>query len=62
LTLSYVANGQRVPEDLHLPNRAYLLHRAFKVGASESAHSLRGDEVAMAMAPRNSAARGASYA
>jgi flagellar biosynthesis protein FlhF len=30
LTLSYVANGQRVPEDLHLPNRNYLLHRAFK--------------------------------
>jgi flagellar biosynthesis protein FlhF len=31
LTLSYVGNGQRVPEDLHLPNRQYLLHRAFKV-------------------------------
>jgi hypothetical protein len=25
LTLSYVGNGQRVPEDLHLPNRKYLL-------------------------------------
>jgi flagellar biosynthesis protein FlhF len=34
LTLSYVANGQRVPEDLHLPNRNYLLHRAFKTGAT----------------------------
>ena len=62
LTLSYVANGQRVPEDLHLPNRAYLLHRAFKVSAGETAHSLRGDEVALAMAPRGSSARGASYA
>ena len=62
LTLSYVANGQRVPEDLHLPNRAYLLHRAFKVGAGETAHSLHGDEVALAMAPRSSPARGASYA
>ena len=30
LLLAYVANGQRVPEDLHLPNRNYLLHRAFK--------------------------------
>ena len=30
LRLHYVSNGQRVPEDLHLPNRAYLLHRAFK--------------------------------
>ena len=28
LELFYVANGQRVPEDLHLPNRTYLLHRA----------------------------------
>ncbi len=62
LTLSYVANGQRVPEDLHLPNRNYLLHRAFKVGAGDTAHSLRGDEIALAIAPRGSPARGASYA
>jgi flagellar biosynthesis protein FlhF len=62
LTLSYVANGQRVPEDLHLPNRNYLLHRAFKVGASDTAHSLRDDEVSLAMAPRNSSALGASFA
>lgn len=50
LTLSYVANGQRVPEDLHLPNRKYLLHRAFKVGAGETAHSLRKDELALTFA------------
>ena len=62
LTLSYVANGQRVPEDLHLPNRNYLLHRAFKVGAGETAHSLRDEEVALAIAPRNSSALGASFA
>jgi flagellar biosynthesis protein FlhF len=62
LTLSYVANGQRVPEDLHLPNRNYLLHRAFKVGAGDTAHSLRDDEVSLAMAPRNSSALGASFA
>lgn len=30
LTLHYVANGQRVPEDLHEVNMAYLLHRAFE--------------------------------
>lgn len=47
LTLSYVANGQRVPEDLHLPNRNYLLHRAFKVGAGETAHTLRKEEIAL---------------
>ena len=47
LLLSYVANGQRVPEDMHLPNRTYLLHRAFKVPASDSAHRLRDKEVGM---------------
>lgn len=62
LTLSYVANGQRVPEDLHLPNRNYLLHRAFKVGAGDTAHSLRDEEVALAMTQRSSSALGASFA
>ena len=62
LTLSYVANGQRVPEDLHLPNRNYLLHRAFKVGAGETAHSLRDEEVALAISARNSTSLGASFA
>jgi flagellar biosynthesis protein FlhF len=62
LTLSYVANGQRVPEDLHLPNRNYLLHRAFKTGAMESAHSLRDEEVSLAMAQSSSTVAGASFA
>ena len=62
LTLSYVANGQRVPEDLHLPNRNYLLHRAFKTASVDTAHSLRDEEVALAIAPRNSSALGASFA
>jgi flagellar biosynthesis protein FlhF len=30
LMLHYVTNGQRVPEDVHLPNRSYLLHRALR--------------------------------
>jgi flagellar biosynthesis protein FlhF len=30
LTLHYVANGQRVPEDLHQPNTLYLIERAFR--------------------------------
>jgi flagellar biosynthesis protein FlhF len=30
LPLHFVANGQRVPEDLHAPNTAYLLHRSLK--------------------------------
>jgi flagellar biosynthesis protein FlhF len=49
LLLSYVANGQRVPEDLHLPNRNYLLHRAFKQPKAESVHRLKPDEVGLLM-------------
>ncbi|MDR2625056.1 MAG: flagellar biosynthesis protein FlhF [Zoogloeaceae bacterium] len=48
LTLHYVSNGQRVPEDLHLPNRAYLLHRAFK-DTAESAHRYSGLEPGLMM-------------
>jgi flagellar biosynthesis protein FlhF len=49
LTLHYVTNGQRVPEDLHLPNRAYLLHRAFKE-VPEAAHRYDGVEPGLMMA------------
>ncbi len=50
LTLHYVSNGQRVPEDLHLPNRAYLLHRAFKDVPEVSPHRLDGMESGLLMA------------
>ena len=50
LLMSYVASGQRVPEDLHLPNRNYLLHRCFKTPAEESPHHLRHDEVGLSVA------------
>jgi len=50
LTLHYVSNGQRVPEDLHLPNRAYLLHRAFKDLPDASPHRLGGVEPGLIMA------------
>ena len=36
LKIFYLANGQRVPEDLHLPNKQLLMHRAFKLGATNS--------------------------
>lgn len=49
LTLHYVSNGQRVPEDLHLPNRAYLLHRAFKEMPERSPHRLDGVEPGLMM-------------
>ena len=50
LCLHYVSNGQRVPEDLHLPNRAYLLHRAFKDVPEVSPHRLDGVEPGLMMA------------
>src|SRR5574343_111214 len=50
LMLLYVSNGQRVPEDLHLPNRSYLLHRAFKDVPETSPHKYDGIEPAMMMA------------
>ncbi len=50
LRLHYISNGQRVPEDLHLPNRAYLLHRAFKDLPEASPHRLDGLEPGLLMA------------
>jgi len=50
LRLFYVSNGQRVPEDLHLPNRTYLLHRAFKDLPETSPHRLDGVEPGLLMA------------
>jgi flagellar biosynthesis protein FlhF len=50
LEVFYVANGQRVPEDLHLPNRAYLLHRALKAIPDDSPYHLKGDEAGLLMA------------
>jgi len=50
LEVLYVTNGQRVPEDLHLPNRAYLLHRAMRAQSEDSPWKLQGDEAAFMMA------------
>ncbi|MBK1680005.1 flagellar biosynthesis protein FlhF [Rhodocyclus tenuis] len=50
LCLHYVSNGQRVPEDLHLPNRPYLLHRAFKDAPEASPHRFAGVEPGLMMA------------
>lgn len=50
LRLHYVSNGQRVPEDLHLPNRSYLVHRAFRDLPDSSAHKFDGVEPALMMA------------
>ncbi len=50
LEVLYVTNGQRVPEDLHLPNRSYLLHRALRPVGEDSPWKLQDDEAAFMMA------------
>lgn len=50
LPLHYVANGQRVPEDLHFVNPQYLLHRALKPAVQPTAFRLRDDELPLAAA------------
>lgn len=50
LEVFYVTNGQRVPEDLHLPNRTYLLHRAMRERDAGSPWKLKDDEAALMMA------------
>ena len=50
LDIRYLTNGQRVPEDLHLPNRAYLLHRALREQSAESPWHLHEDEAGMMLA------------
>ena len=50
LPLYYVANGQRVPEDLHLPNRAYLMHRALRAAGEESSQHLSPQDAGLLMA------------
>lgn len=58
LKLHYVSNGQRVPEDLHLPNRSYLLHRAFKDVPDNSPHKYNGVEPGLVMANASAMAVG----
>ncbi|MEK7738334.1 MAG: flagellar biosynthesis protein FlhF, partial [Pseudomonadota bacterium] len=55
LLLCYVANGQRVPEDLHLPNRNYLLHRAIKMPSDTSPHHLKSEEAGLVLGPKGTA-------
>jgi flagellar biosynthesis protein FlhF len=53
LPLHFIANGQRVPEDLHQVNVDFLLHRALKPREDDSPFSLQGvDMPAMQMAAR----------
>ena len=54
LNVHYLATGQRVPEDLHLANRQYLIHRAFKARAQISPWQLDETELAFALSASRS--------
>jgi flagellar biosynthesis protein FlhF len=46
LPLAYISAGQRVPEDLHAPNSAYLVHRSLRARAA-GAFTLEDDEACL---------------
>ncbi len=50
LNAYYVASGQRVPEDLHVANKHYLIDRAFKLKRETAPFAFRDDELPMLMA------------
>ncbi|WP_024303813.1 flagellar biosynthesis protein FlhF [Pseudogulbenkiania sp. MAI-1] len=45
LKMFYITNGQRVPEDLHLANAAFLIDRAMRSPQQNSPFALQGDEL-----------------
>ncbi|MFC0166629.1 flagellar biosynthesis protein FlhF [Pseudoduganella danionis] len=49
LNLFYVSNGQRVPEDLHLADPAYLIDRAFKLKRDAAASQFLDAELPLVM-------------
>ncbi len=55
LPLQFIANGQRVPEDLHVANALYLVERAFRAPASYSALTLDDSQWPLVMAGASSA-------
>ncbi len=50
LTLHFIANGQRVPEDIHAANASYLVDRAFRASKEDSPHALDDVEYPLVMA------------
>ena len=57
LMLYYVANGQRVPEDLHVANKQYLVEQAFKLKRDVAAYQVHDDELPTLMAGASAAMR-----
>jgi flagellar biosynthesis protein FlhF len=62
LNVHYLATGQRVPEDLHLANRQYLIHRAFKTRTLSSPWKLDDSELAFALSGTQSLHRESAVA
>jgi flagellar biosynthesis protein FlhF len=56
LRVYFVTNGQRVPEDLHLPNPLYLIDRALRGRDAAAAFAPAGDEFALVAATGGSGA------
>lgn len=50
LKLHYVANGQKVPEDLHAASAPHLMHLAFEALADDPAFALSDDEFSLVAA------------
>ena len=50
LNLYYVANGQRVPEDLHVANQQYLVDRAFKLKRETAPFTFQDAELPLVIA------------
>ncbi|MBC3808680.1 flagellar biosynthesis protein FlhF [Undibacterium seohonense] len=54
LNLYYVASGQRVPEDLHIANKQYLVDRAFRLKRETSSFKFQNDELPLLMSTMSS--------
>lgn len=50
LVVHYLSTGQRVPEDLYVPNVAYLVNRALRAGAKQAKSTLQDDDVGLVLA------------
>ncbi len=62
LPLHYVTDGQRVPEDLHLPDREALLARALRSVSAPTVHHLDAAECQLVLATADASGAGAALA
>ena len=60
MPVHYITNGQRVPEDLHLANPAYLADRAFRMSQADSPFRQEEGDYPILMAAAQESALAAS--